>query len=133
MITLRHLIPLAAAGLLYGCSTSNSRLIADAKKSPAVKETTEAGDFLLALHEQSKLPGDTKDMHGKVESDVVPLSEVQSKEEVFPISRTFHVAITGEPFTNNYTVIKLSKGSPWQLQRAWRIASDGHITEWPVK
>lgn len=132
MITLRCLISLAAVGLLCGCSTSESRLLADAKKSPAAKETIEAGDFLVALHEQSKLPGDTKDMHGRVES-VIPLSEIQSGQEVFPISRTFHVAITGELFTNNYTVIKQSKGSAWQLQRAWRIGSDGRITEWAVK
>jgi len=123
MSVLRHLILLGAVGLLCGCVSS----------SPAVKETVEAGDFLFALHQQGRLPGDTRDMHGKLTSEVVPLSEVVSCQEVFPISRTFHVAIKGESFTNNYTVVKLSKDSSWQLKRAWRIDPDGHITEWPVK
>jgi hypothetical protein len=104
-----------------------------AKDSQAAKETAEAGNCLFDMHQQGKLPGDSKDMHGEMTSDMIPWSEVQSNQEVYPISRTFHVAITGESFTKNYTLVKLSEVSSWQLKQAWRIDSDGHITEWPLK
>jgi hypothetical protein len=134
MSTLRRLILLGIITQLLGCSNNNSHLLSTAKNSQAAEETAEAGNFLFDMHQQGKLPGDSKDMHGEITSEMVPWSEVQSNQEVYPLSRTFHVAINGESFTNNYTVVKLSENSSWQLQRAWRIGSDGHIVqEWPTK
>ena len=132
MSVLRHLILLGMAALLCDCSRSNSHLLPVAKDSSAAIEAAQAGNFLLAMHQQGKLPGVSKDMHGRITSDMVPRSEVQSNQDVYPISKTFHVTIRGESFTNNYTVVKLTKNSSWQLQRAWRIDPDGRITEWPV-
>ncbi|MGA3284275.1 MAG: hypothetical protein ABSD57_07445 [Verrucomicrobiota bacterium] len=41
---------------------------------------------------------------------------------------------TGEAATNNYILVKQSKGAKWQLQRAWRTDSSGQvIEEWPVQ
>lgn len=133
MSILRHLVPFGMAALLCGCLGSNSHLLSVAKDSQAAKETAEAGNVLFDMHQQGKLPGDTKDMHGEMTSDMIPFSEVQSNQEVYPISRTFHVAITGESFTNNYTLVKPSKASSWQLKQAWRIDSESHITVWPLK
>jgi hypothetical protein len=87
---------------------------------------------LIGLHERSLLPGDSKDTHGEINSETDPLP--LPSEVAYPFSRTFHVTLMGETFTNNYTVVRMAKHADWQLQRAWRTASDGHtIEEWPVK
>jgi len=123
-------VVLAAAILLVGCSSSNSRFWPLMAKKPVVVETELAGDFLLGLHQKSLLPGDSKDRHGELHSEIYPLPD----HVTYPFSSTFHVSIKGETSTNNYIVIRKSKDAPWQLQRAWRTDSQGHtIDEWPVK
>jgi hypothetical protein len=125
-----QLISFGAAVLLSGCSSSNSDLCAVASQSPVTKETLAGGDYLLELHKQGRLPGDSKDMHGKIESDSATLA----REVIYPCTRTFHVTITGESFTNYYTVTRTSKDSGWQLDKAWRTDSAGHtVEEWTVK
>jgi len=100
-------------------------------KNPVMVEKMAAGDYLLVLHRQSLLPGDSKDMHGiLVGTGTYPLPN----EATYPFSETFCVTIRDQTFTNNYTVMKASRGSSWQLQRAWRTDSLGNvIEEWPVK
>ena len=101
-------------------------------KNPVAIETTAAGDFLIRLHNQSLLPGDSKDMHGNLSSAKEPYP--LPSEVAYPFSRTFEVTIKGQTFTNNYTVIRSSKDSSWELQRAWRTDAAGSIVEeWPVK
>jgi hypothetical protein len=115
-----HLIALGAAALLAGCA-------AHVAKTEAVS----AGDYVLQLHQQGRLPGDSKDAHGKITCYLLP-SDLQ--EVTYPLSRTFRVVKTGGTSTNNYTVVRLAKDSSWQLQRAWQTDSEGRvIQEWPVK
>jgi hypothetical protein len=132
MKTPRYILTLATVILLVGCSSSNSRFWSSTAKNPVVVETLSAGDFLLGLHRQSLLPGDSKDMHGEIHSVTDPYPF--PNEVTYPFTRMFYVSIIGETFTNNYTVLRLAKDSPWQLQRAWRTDSQGHtVEEWPVK
>ena len=87
---------------------------------------------MLGLHQQSLLPGDSKDVHGETHSETDPYPF--PNEVTYPFSKTFHVSIKGETFTNNYTVLRTTKDSPWQLQRAWRTDSHGHtIQDWLVR
>ena len=131
-MTLRYYtIVLSTAALLTGCSSGKSKLRSYIAENPVAIETVAAGDFLVQLHKQSLLPGDTKDMHGEINSakENFPLPD----EVVYPLSRTFEVTYRGQTFTNNYTVMRSSKDTSWRLQKAWRTDSSGVIEEWPVK
>ena len=113
-----HIITLGVVALLAGCTSHVAKT-----------EAVSAGDYVLQLHQQGRLPGDSKDAHGKITCYLTP-SDLQ--EVTYPLSRTFRVVETGA--TNNYTVVRLTKDSSWQLQRAWQTDSEGRvIQEWPVK
>jgi hypothetical protein len=118
--------------LLEGCSSENSRVPDYVSTNSVTTETIAAGDFLRTLHEENRLAGDSKDDRGEIKTDTLPLSDF--KDVTYPFSRTFHVVKTGSSYTNNYTVVRKSKGSEWELQRAWRTDSNGQkIEEWPVR
>ena len=94
-------------------------------------EAKSGGDFLFRLHQKGELPGDAKDERGKISCY---LSPTDLKEILYPLSRTYQVVKNGDSSTNNYTIIRLTKNSPWQLQRAWRTDSQGRVTEeWAIK
>jgi hypothetical protein len=94
-------------------------------------EAKSGGDFLFRLHQKGQLPGDAKDEHGKI---TCYLSPTDLERMNYPLSRTYQLVKNGDSCTNNYTVIRLTKHSPWQLQRAWRTDSQGRVTEeWAVK
>jgi hypothetical protein len=98
-------------------------------------ETGRAGLILKQLHEQGRLPGDSKDEHGKLTSGTFDLV-VSNKATVitYPTSRTFHLVKDGDTSTNNYTLVKLSKDSEWKLQKAWQTDSNGtFVKEWPIQ
>ena len=110
------------AALAASCSTNNP-------VATAATQTVEAHDFLLRLHDQRQLPGDSKNTEAAVAS-----VGVTSQDITYPLFRTFHVSLSGETFTNNYVVTRTSKSSSWQLVRAWRTDSAGHtLEEWKTK
>jgi len=97
-------------------------------------ENRSGGEFLVGLHKKGLLPGDSKNSHGEMVSDRFTLPSSQAKDVDYPFSQTFHWNVLGETFTNNYTVVRTSKESAWQLQKAWRTDSAGQVVEeWPVK
>jgi len=106
---------IGAASSLVGCASYTVK-----------REAKSGGDFLIGLHKKSQLPGDTKDEHGKI---TCYLSPTDLKQNSYPLSRTYQVVKKGDSSTNNYTIIRLTKHSPWQLQRAWRTDSQGRVTE----
>jgi hypothetical protein len=113
-------ILIATVLLLVGCAGYTARTVAES-----------GGDFLYRLHQKGQLPGDAKEKHGKM---TCYLSPSDLKELIYPLSRTYQVVKIGDSFTNNYTVMRLTKHSPWELQRAWRTDSKAQVTEeWPVK
>jgi hypothetical protein len=120
MTTPRYFIALGAVALFVGCASHIAKT-----------EAISGGDYLLQLHQMGRLPGDSKDDHGKITCYLSP-SDLQ--EVTYPLSRTFRVVKTGGTSTNNYTVVRLTKDSSWQLARAWQTDSAGRIIEeWPVK
>src|SRR6266446_398213 len=122
-------VSILAVLLLVGCSGSRTekKLLEMAVTNAATIETIAASDFLVGLHKQGRLPGDSKDDHGEVKCKDVPVSN--PRQETYPISRTFDVVKNGGQSTYHYTVVRLSKGSEWQLQRAWRSDAKGDIVE----
>lgn len=113
--------------------------LAKSLKSDVAKEisiqTAEAGQFLLQLHEKNRLPGVSKDEHGQIDSEVVPVM-VSNKLVVaaYPMERIFHIVKTDYTSTNNYIVLKESKDAEWKLQRAWETDSKGQtIQEWALQ
>ena len=117
--------------LATGCSSKEKRVLDSFATNSVMTETVAAGNFLLGLHKQGRLPGDSKDEHGEVKSDNVPLS---NSKETYPLSRAFHLVKKGDAATNHYMVVRASKESGWELQRAWRTDSEGKIIEeWPTQ
>jgi len=119
--------------VLFGCVNNNkSQALSVASKDWATTETVAAGDFLYELHKLGRLPGDSKDDHGKVTSEDVPLST--SDEMHYPILRSFYVVKNGDPATYRYTVTRASKDATWRLQRAWKTDAQGQtVMEWKVE
>src|SRR5712691_8688633 len=70
---LRSVIFLVTAGLLGGCSSRNSDVLASAQTNSVVLGMASAGDFLLELHNEGRLPGDAKGDHGNLRSDLTLL------------------------------------------------------------
>jgi hypothetical protein len=89
-------------------------------------ETMSGKDFLFQLRQEGSLPGVTTNDHGN--------ATAYSRLLSYPYSMTMGFVKTGETATNNYTIMKFTKDSAWQLKRAWRTDSKGQvIEEWPVK
>jgi hypothetical protein len=106
----------------------------DMSKKIAIN-TAEAGQMLLQLRGNNHLPGVSKDEHGRLDSEIVPMM-VSNKLVIvsYPVQRTFHLVKEGETSTNNYILVKQSKDSEWKLQKAWLTDSNGQlIKEWPVQ
>lgn len=128
---LRQLSLLAVALFFAGCSSTQSRALYAAEKNPVTIEAASAGDFLLNLRERGQLPGVSKDSHGEIRVD---FSFPLPKQVAYPFSPTFQVSIKGQTLINHYTVLRETKDSSWQLQKAWRTDAQGRtIEEWPVR
>jgi hypothetical protein len=113
-------ILIGAASLLVSCASYAART-----------EAKSGGDFLFRLHQKGQLPGDAKDEHGKI---TCYLSSTDLEQTIYPLFRTYQVVKNGDLSTNNYTIKRFTKHSPWQLQRAWRTDSQGRVTEeWVVE
>ncbi len=83
-------------------------------------------DYLLQLWREGRLPGTTTNEHGN--------ATVSGQLASYPYTLTARITITGEMFTNNYTIVQNRKGSPWQLKRAWQTGPDGQVVQvWTVK
>jgi hypothetical protein len=116
---IRHLTFLGAVALFVGCASHIAKT-----------ETISGADFLLQLHQQSRLPGDSIDVHGRI-TCILLSSDLQQVS--YPLSRTYQVIPTGGTYTNNYMIVRLTKDTAWQLQRAWQTDSQGVTEEWLVK
>ena len=111
--------------------SGSAALLVSCASYTAKTQAKSGGDFLLRLHHRGELPGDSKDNHGKI---TCRLSPSDLEQVSYPLSWTYQVVKTGDTSTNSYTVMRLTRHSAWQLQRAWRTDSQGHvIEEWTVK
>lgn len=97
----------------------------------------DAGEFLKNLKKNGQLPGWRKDETGEEAIGFDPdwALELQrgAKPEDYPLARTVMLFKKGDPSSYNYTVIKTAYDAPWQLQRAWKAAPNGHILkDYPI-
>ena len=114
-----------------GSSQNNQSLKSQILTNSVVIETTAAGDYLLSLYQQQKLPGAPSGPNYTVSSEEVPATELNQLQ--YPFSRTFYIWKPHQAVTNYYIVTKQSLNSAWRLQRAWKLDSKGSIIgEWPV-
>jgi hypothetical protein len=98
----------------------------------ALPEIHAATKFLTDLKEDGRLPGVSKDSHGDATTGELPLDELQ--EARYPFAVTFYFVLSGDSFTNIYTVLRPSKDAAWRLDKAWRVDTEGRIViEWPIK
>ncbi len=98
--------------------------------------TVDAGEFLLSLAKQGKLPGFTPGEHGVMRAGIVDgTGNIPSAaaSESYPISRGITFSKSGDTSVYFYTVVQASNHAPWQLQKAWRTDADGKVVEtYPV-
>jgi len=96
----------------------------------ALTEMNAAEAFLAKLKNDGRLPGATEKSRGSVNTGNLPMTEFQVAK--YPFAVTLHVIFSGDTFTNHYTMLRLSKDTDWQLQRAWRTDTNDHtLVEWP--
>ena len=109
---------------------TNSALLAEVTQIIAGAAT-----FFQDLKEQGRLPGVSKDKEGDGGLNKAFKNDLLSSQKIrYPVLLTIHMVWADDPCTNYYTVKQPSKDSGWQLQRAWRADSEGHvIKEWLVK
>ncbi|MGB7767504.1 MAG: hypothetical protein WBN22_01435 [Verrucomicrobiia bacterium] len=81
-----------------------------------------AGALFGYFKEKGQLPGWSKDDKGSV---TVHLRYA----EAFPESATCDGQRNGDPSVFHHTTTRVSKDSPWKLQRAWRTDANGHLAE----
>jgi hypothetical protein len=88
-----------------------------------------AYSYLLGLKDAGRLPGISKSDR----SWANPSFMNEKPPTGYPVSQTLHFRKSSDPSQFNYTVVRQSPGSPWTLQRAWRIGMGGApITDLPL-
>jgi hypothetical protein len=108
-----------------------ARVQAFAKERPGGRLCLDAGEFLKNLKKKGQLPGwskkDTGNQEIWLDPDLALEWERVIQPEDYPAAQTLTLFRKGDTSTYNYTVVQESPGAPWQLQRAWKAAPNGHI------
>lgn len=102
------------------------------KQRPGGASTVDAGEFLISLAKEGKLPGFSKGEHGSMHVgnfDANPTSSSRTSAEKYPISRAIHLSKDGDTSDYFYVVKRESAGSGWNLQKAWRQDAEGRLME----
>lgn len=100
--------------------------LAEFKQMNGGAATVDAGEFVIGLAKEGKLPGFAKGEHGSIQAGIVDGSgKVPSGVQAYPISRGIHVSKEGDDADYFYVVVLETNGASWKLQKAWRDAADG--------
>ncbi len=103
---------------------------------PGGKLTVQAGEFLMGLAKEGKLPGFSAGEHGTMHAGIVDAkanTPSRAGPEPYPVSRVINFQKQGNSSVYFYLVVLESDGGHWKLQRAWRADADGHVVEaYPV-
>lgn len=100
------------------------------KQIPGATATVQAGEFLLTLAKEGKLPGIAQGEHGTMHAGIVDAhANTPSGQEPFPISRVIHFSKQDDDSDYFYAVVIESNGAPCKLQRAWRTNPQGQVVE----
>ncbi len=111
--------------------------ITQIRQKPGGEFTLEAVEYLSKLNTQGQLPGLPKDEH---KSPIMIQNWSQDSNGVWhfsrtngetcPISRTIRASKNNDGhWAYFYTVVKASETNGWQLQKAWRIDTNGNVVE----
>jgi len=108
------------------------RTLKEFKQRPGGGVTVEAGDFLIALAKEGKLPGFSAGEHGTMHAGIVDGNANAASagtQEAYPVSRGIHFSKEGDTSDYFYVVACESPGSPWKLKKAWRMDAGGRLVE----
>lgn len=86
--------------------------------------TVEAGDFLIGLAKDGKLPGFAAGQHGSMQAGAP-----DSPADPYPVTRAVHFSKDGDTSDYFYIVVRESQDAPWKLLKAARMAPDGHLIQ----
>lgn len=107
---------------MYLKRTSDWPLFPKHIEAEAKSWVSSAADFLKRLKRNGLLPGWSKDDGGGT-------TAFHFQHDTHLDSVTVEAQKTGDSSIYNYTVTRSSKGSPWQLQKAWRTGQNRQIME----
>ncbi len=100
------------------------------KQVPGANATVQAGEFLLTLAKEGKLPGIAQGEHGTMHAGIVDANaNSPSGPEPYPVSRVIHFSKQNDDSDYFYVVVIESNGAPCKLQRAWRANPQGQVIE----
>ncbi len=132
------ILPLAV-GLWYALehhrSAASDQLPAnmqELKQRPGGTVTVDAGEFLIGLAKEGKLPGFALNEHGTMHAGILDANAntaASTEAEKYPLSRTIHFSKEGDTSDYFFVVVRESPGSAWKIQNAWRVDPDGRVLE----
>ncbi len=123
---------LLAAALWHGsahhhAAPVNNRVpatVEELKRRPDVPFTVEAGEFLIGLAKNGKLPGFSASDHGRMQAGAP-----EAASESYPVTRAVHFSKDGDTSDYFYVVVRDSEGAQWRLLKAARMSSNGQIIQ----
>lgn len=130
---------------LCSCGRSNDKVpamtaqlnedVGEALKSGRIEEVMDAKQALMQMFKENRLPGVSPSDHGNASSgDIAMMTSNKVLHVTYPLSVKFDLDKAGEKSTNHYQLLRTTRGSEWQLQRAWRTDEQGRpAEEWKVK
>lgn len=93
-------------------------------RRPDAAFTVEAGEFLIGLAKNGKLPGFSAGEHGKIQAGAP-----EAASESYPVTRAVHLSKDGDTSDYFYVVVRDSQDAPWRLLKAVRMRADGQVSQ----
>src|SRR6476659_5770839 len=123
------LIAVAAIAIWFGFWSSSASIppntLQEVLKLPGGQETMAAGECLVTLLHEGRLPGVALDEHGDLVSDEVV--QKLGKIRVYPATRGFHFESRATGLIHHYAVSLSRAGGTWHLERAWDTDGSGQV------
>lgn len=96
----------------------------DFKRRPDGAFTADAGEFLMGLAKDGKLPGFAQGEHGNMQ-----IGAPEAAVESYPVTRAAHFSKDGDTSDYLYVVVRDSERAPWRLLKAARMTADGQVIQ----
>jgi hypothetical protein len=94
------------------------------KQRPGGTVTVQAGEFLIGLAKEGKLPGFSSGEHGAMQSGAP-----DTVAETYPVTRAVHFSKDGDTSDYLYLVVRESQDAPWKLLKGARMDAGGHVIQ----
>jgi hypothetical protein len=112
-----------------GCARKDNRVREFFSTNAPAAETVSAGNYLMELQKQNRLPGVSNIEHGQIAAEEMTLSKSDLNKITYPIQRTFNIVKDGDRSRYHYRLVRSTKDAEWKLDRAWRTDSSGRVIE----